>query len=183
MSKKFFSTRMTVNAALLVALSVILRLLGFPQSGTFRIELGFAPIAVCAELYGGVVGGLSYVAADFIGTIATGMTPFFPITLCKFFIGVIFGLFFHKGNSRLSKAIKSGKSFKNIVLCNLAVGIFVDLLLMPFALLPISGGKTFWGIFFVRLLSLSVNLPLRIFVVWFTFKYLSPEKLGLKITK
>ena len=84
MSEKKFSTKKIVTIALLIALSIILRLLGFPQSGIFRIELGFAPIAVCASLYGGIVAGGAYVIADIIGTLATGMAPFFPITICKF---------------------------------------------------------------------------------------------------
>lgn len=178
MFKKELSARTLVTSALLVALSVILRLLGFPQSGIFRIELGFAPIAVCGSLYGAAFGGLSYVAADLIGTLATGMTPFFPITVCKFFIGAFFGLFFHEGGK--SRLIKGSRDIKSIVICNLAIAFVVDLVFMPLALLPISGGKTFWAIVSVRALALLFNIPLRIFTIWFTFKYLSPERLGIK---
>ena len=165
---KFFTTRSLVVTALMIALSVILRLLGFPQDGTFRIELGFLPIALASFLYGPVVGGLSYVAADIVGTLFTGMSPFPPITLCKFFIGVIFGLFFYKKKVGL----------KHIVLANLFILVLIDLIAMPFALLPISGGKALTAILSTRLLASIVNVPIRIISLWLTFKYLNPEKLG-----
>lgn len=178
MSKNKFSAKVLVNTSLLTALSIILRLLGFPQSGIFRIELGFAPIAVCGAMYGTFAAGTSYIVADIIGTVATGMTPFFPITICKFFIGAFFGLFFFE-KGRLNKLL-GGKSLKNIILCNVCIGIFVDLLLMPLALLPISGDKTLWGIVCVRAAALLFNVPLRCFTLWLTFKYILPKKLKTK---
>lgn len=177
MTKNNFSVKALVNTSLLIALSVILRLLGFPQSGIFRIELGFAPIAVCGAMYGAVAGGTAYVVADLLGTLFTGMTPFFPITVCKFFLGTFFGIFFFE-KSRISRLLGSGKSLKGIILCNLCIGIFVDLLLMPLALLPISGEKTLWGIICVRAAALLFNLPLRCFTLWLTFKYLLPKTSG-----
>ncbi len=164
---KYFTTKSLVISAMLVAISVVLRLLGFPQSGTFRFELGFLPIAISGYLYGGVVSGISYVVADIVGTLLTGASPFFPITICKFLMGVIFGLFFHKGN----------KSVKNIILCALTIGIFIDLILMPFALLPISGGKTFFGILAARIVATAFNTPIRIASLYITFKYLKIDDL------
>lgn len=164
---KYFTTKSLVISALLVALSVILRLLGFPQDGTFRFEIGFLPIAISGYLYGGMIGGISYVVADIVGTLFTGMSPFFPITICKFLMGVIFGLFFHKGN----------KSLKNIILCATVIGVFIDLVLMPFALVPISGGKTFFGILVTRLAATMFNTPIRIASLYITFKYLKIDDL------
>ncbi len=164
---KYFTTKSLVISALLVALSVILRLLGFPQDGTFRFELGFLPIAISGYLYGGVVGGISYVISDIVGTLFTGMSPFFPITICKFLMGVIFGIFFHKGN----------KSIKNIVFCAITIGVIIDLILMPFALLPISGSKTFFGIMAARGVATALNTPIRIASLYITFKYLKIDNL------
>ncbi len=161
--QKKFTTKTLVISALLAALSVILRLLGFPQDGTFRIELGFIPIAVSGYLYGGIISGITYVIADIIGTLFTGMSPFFPITVCKFLMGVIYGLFFYKGN----------KSLKNIIFCTLVIAVLIDLVFMPFALLPISGSKTFWGILMTRIIATGFNVPLRIVSLYVTFKYLS----------
>ena len=165
---KYFTTKSLVISAMLVAISVVLRLLGFPQTGTFRFELGFLPIAMSGYLYGGFVGGISYVVADIVGTLLTGTSPFFPITICKFIMGAVFGIFFYKGN----------KSLKNIILCTLVIGVFIDLVLMPFALIPISGGKTFWGIFAARLAATGFNTPIRIASLYISFKYLKID--GLK---
>ena len=165
---KFFTTRSLVVAALMIAISIVLRLLGFPQSGTFRIELGFIPIALTAFMYGPFVGGISYLIADIIGTLFTGMTPFPPITVCKFFIGVIFGLFFYKKKVGVL----------HIFFCNLVILLLIDIIAMPFALLPISGGKTFYAILGARLIASLFNLPIRILSIWLTFKYINPEKLG-----
>ena len=84
------------TTALMIAMSIILcRLLGFPQNGSYRIELGFLPIAVVAMLYGPVLSGIAYGIADLIGAaIFTGINPF--ITLCKILFGVVMGLFFYR---------------------------------------------------------------------------------------
>ncbi len=81
----------------MVALSVIFcRFLGFPQSGNWRIEVGFLPIAFVAFLWGPLWAGAGYGASDLIGAaIFTGVNPF--ITLEKVFTGVIMGVFFHGG--------------------------------------------------------------------------------------
>lgn len=165
--QKKFTTKTLVVSALLAAISVILRLLGFPQDGTFRIELGFIPIAVSGYLFGGITGGITYVIADIIGTLFTGMSPFFPITVCKFLMGVIYGLFFKNEN----------KSIKNIIFCTLTIAVLIDLILMPFALLPISGGKTFFAILTTRIIATAFNIPLRILSLYITFKYLKPQNL------
>lgn len=160
--KKKLTTHTIVTTAMLIALSIVLRLLGFPQSGTVRFEFGFLPIAVIGEMYGGIIGGLAYVIADIIGTFLTGMTPFFPITICKFLIGLLFGLFFHKRKM----------SWLNITLCVVAIGIFVDLVAMPFALSPLYPGKGVWVIAYQRILMSVVNIPTRIVAIGITYKYL-----------
>lgn len=165
---KLFTTRSLVVAALMIAISIVLRLLGFPQNSTFRIELGFVPIAIVSFLYGPFVGGISYIVADIIGTLFTGMSPFLPITLCKFLMGVLFGLFFYKKKVRI----------KHIVLCNICILLLIDLLAMPIALLPISGGKAFTAILGTRVLASIVNVPIRIVSLWLAFKYINPEKIG-----
>ena len=165
---KIFTTKTLVYASVLTAISIVLRLLGFPQSGVFRIEFGFLPIVLVSFLYGPVVGGISYIVADIVGTIFTGMSPFFPITVCKFFIGVIYGLFLYKKEADL----------KRITLSNIVIFFLIDLVVMPFALLPISGGKTFFGILGTRVVAGIVNLPLRIVSMILLFKYIKPEKIG-----
>lgn len=163
MQKNFRAGKIT-TIAILTAVSVILRLLGFPQNGTFRIELGFIPIAISGAIFGPLSAGTAYVIADILGTLCTGFAPAPTITLCKFLIGILFGLFFHKGNRRLFR----------IVIAVTVITIFIDLLAMPFALVPIMGGKSFFVILSDRLLAALFNYPLKILSLWLTFKYLNP---------
>lgn len=75
------------TTAVMIAMSVVLcRLLGFPQTGSYRIEISFLPIAVVAMLYGPIWSGVAYGVADLIGAaIFTGINPL--ITLCKVLFG------------------------------------------------------------------------------------------------
>ena len=162
MNKKSTAGKLTI-LSLLIAISVVLRLLGFPQNGTFRIELGFVPIAVAGAIFGPFWAGASYVIADVVGTLCTGLVPAPTVTLCKFFFGLIFGICFHKGNRKLSR----------IILSVVLITIFIDLLAMPFALVPIMGGKSVFVILTDRVLASLFNFPLRITAIWLCFKYLN----------
>lgn len=160
--KKKLTTHTVVTTAMLIALSVVLRLLGFPQRGTVRFEFGFLPIAVIGEMYGGIMGGIAYVIADIIGTFLSGTTPIWTISICKFLLGLSFGLFFHKKEM----------SLKRVTVCVCFIGIFVDLLAMPMALLPLYPGKGLWTIVYQRLLMSAVNIPTRIIAIFVMYKYL-----------
>ena len=84
--------RLTTTAVMIAMSIVLCRLLGFPPTGTYRIELGFLPIAVIAMLYGPIWSGVAYGISDLIGAwIFTGINPF--ITLCKIAFGVVMGLY------------------------------------------------------------------------------------------
>lgn len=167
---KNFSTKALVFSGLMIALSVILRLLGFPQSGTYRIEFGFLPIVILSHSFGALTAGLSYILADIIGTLLTGYSPFPLITICKFLMGVLFGVFFYKKELNL----------KRIFFCNIVVLLIIDLLLMTFALIPISGDKGFFAILIKRILASSVNFPARIISIYILSKYLNKFKFEVK---
>lgn len=171
MKKNSIAGKITVMS-LLIALSVVLRLLGFPQNGTFRIELGFVPIAVAGAIFGPFYGGVSYVIADIIGTLCTGLVPAPTITACKFLTGVIYGFCFYKGN----------KGILRIIISAVIVTLLVDLIAMPFALVPIMGGKSVIVILTDRILASLFNFPLKIGALWLAFKYLNPviEKEAMK---
>ena len=54
--------------AMMIALAIILcRQLGFPQTGAYRVEISFLPIAVVAMMMGPIWAGVSYGLADLIG--------------------------------------------------------------------------------------------------------------------
>lgn len=161
MAKKF-PTRTVVTVAALSALSVVFRLfLGFPQTGNTRYDLGFLPIAAAGIMFGPLWSGAAYVLADLAGTFAAGQTPFLPITVCKFFFGAAFGVFFYK------KSVSRGR----IIACSAAISAVVDLLLMPLALAPIMG-KGVWALFISRLPQAGIMFPVRALAIWLMNRYL-----------
>ena len=154
-------TRTVVLVAVMSALSVVLRLLGYPQTGSTRYDLGFLPICAAGTMLGPLWGGIAYVLADLLGTLAAAQTPYVPITLCKFIFGGLFGLFFYKKDVSLSR----------IILCVLTITVLVDLVAMPVAL-SFLYGKGVWAIIGSRLIQTAVMFPLRVAGIWLMNKYL-----------
>ncbi len=159
--KQKFPLRTVVLTGVLTALSVVLRLLGWPQIGTTRYDLGFLPIAAIGRMFGPLWSGAAYAAADLIGTPMTGQAPYLPITGCKLLFGFIMGLFFYKKRVNLGRA----------ALCMLTVTAAVDLIAMPFALSALMG-KGAWAILAERLAQAAVMFPVRTAGVWLMDRYL-----------
>lgn len=142
----------------MTALSIVLcRLLGFPQSGNFRIEIGFLPIAVIAWLYGPIWAGVAYGLSDLIGAaIFTGVNPL--ITLVKVAFGVAMGVSFYR---RRPGFLRSLVTF-------LLIGVVLDV----GAMLPIF---VFWFAYTPetalvgRLIGFAVNTPVRVLFTWLLF--------------
>ncbi len=148
--------------AVLAALSVIFRIfLGYPQTGSTRYDLGFLPIAAVGIMFGPWWSGAAYVIADIVGTFAAAQTPFFPITLCKFVFGWIFGAFFYKKKMSLVR----------IVLCVITISIAVDLVAMPLSLSALMG-KGAWAMAISRIPQVAVMFPVRTAGIWLMNKYL-----------
>ncbi len=141
--------------AVMIALAVILcRLLGFPQSGIWRVEISFLPIAFVAFLWGPVWAGAAYGTADLIGAaIFTGVNPF--ITLEKLFSGVVMGIFFHRRSSRRTR-IGVGRT----LLAFLVIAVLGDFAMMAF-IFKFAFGYTWGAALAFRGVNASVNLVIR----------------------
>lgn len=159
--KSQIPVRTVVLTGALTALSVALRLLGWPQIGSTRYDLGFLPIAAIGRMFGPLWSGAAYAVADVIGTPMTGQAPFLPITGCKAIFGLIMGLFLYKKRIGLGRA----------ALCMLAVTVVVDLAAMPLALAALMR-KGAWVIFAERLTQAAVMFPVRAVGVWLMDRYL-----------
>lgn len=157
-------TRFVVYVAVMAAMSVVLRLLGYPQTGNSRYDLGFLPICAAGMLTGPIGGGASYVVADLVGTLAAGQSPFPPITVCKFIFGAILGLFFYKKQVTLPR----------IVLCVLTITVAVDLVAMPLSLVPLYGNGI-WAVMTDRLIQAAIMLPVRVVTIWLMQRYLGKQ--------
>ncbi len=150
--------RVTLSGVM-VALSVIFcRLLGFPQEGIWRVEIGFLPIALIAFLWGPLWAGAAYGASDLIGAaIFTGINPF--ITVEKVLTGVIMGIFFSQRRGRRPRigVVRSLIAFASIA-------VFLDFLMMVF-IFHFGFGFGWGEAFAFRGVNAAVNLVLRVAVI------------------
>lgn len=150
------------TTAVMIAMSIVLcRLLGFPQTGNYRIEIGFLPIAVVAMLYGPIWSGVAYGIADLIGAaIFTGINPF--IMLCKVAFGAVMGLFFYR-----RERIGLWRS----ILCFFLIGIIIDMGCMSPIFVYVFG-NTWKAALISRGIATLVNTPVRIILFWIIARYL-----------
>ena len=157
--------RKITTCAMMIALSIIFcRVLGFPTTGMWRVEIGFLPILIVAVLYGPAWSAVSYGLADLIGSlIYTGMNPF--ILLCKIVFGFLMGLAFH-GKEKIG--------LPRNVLFFLFVGFIVDIAMMT-PIFVYMFGYTWEAALTWRCAALSVNTPVRIVVTALTCQYLLPK--------
>lgn len=145
----------TCICGVLIGLAVVFcRLLGFPQSGMWRIEFSFLPIALVAMFYGPLWAGASYTIADVIGAaIYTGVNPF--IALQKCLTGVVMGLFLYQ-NKRVG--------FWKLLLCMGIISIFLDFLMMA-AIFHFAFGHPWETALVSRLVNGGINLGIRVLVL------------------
>ena len=153
------------TSAMMVALSIVFcRVLGFPTTGMWRVEIGFLPILIVAILYGPVWSAVSYGLPDFIGAlIYTGINPF--ILLCKIVFGLLMGLVFHG---------KEKFGLPRNILFFLLVGFVVDIMMMT-PIFVFMFGYTWEAALIWRLAAFSVNTPVRIVLTVLTDKFLLPS--------
>ena len=150
---------------MMVALSIVFcRVLGFPTTGMWRVEIGFLPILIVAILYGPVWSAVSYGLADFIGAlIYTGINPF--ILLCKIVFGLLMGVVFH-GKEKIG--------LPRNILFFLLVGFVVDIMMMT-PIFVFMFGYTWKAALIWRLAAFSVNTPVRIVLTVLTDQFFLPS--------
>ncbi len=151
--------RITATGAM-VALSVIFcRYLGFPQTGIWRVEIGFLPIAFIAFLWGPLWAGVGYGASDLIGAaIFTGVNPF--ITVEKVFTGVVMGIFFY-GGRRKRGCIGNARMMIAFAIIALVGDFFMMALIFKFAF-----GYTWGAALAFRGGNATVNFCMRTLIMW-----------------
>lgn len=153
------------TSAMMVALSIVFcRVLGFPTSGMWRVEIGFLPILIVAILYGPAWSAVSYGLADLIGALLyTGVNPL--ILICKIVFGLLMGLVFH-GKEKIG--------FPRNLLFFVFAGFVVDIVMMT-PIFVFMFGYTWDSALIWRLAAFSVNTPVRIILTVLTDKFLLPS--------
>lgn len=173
--KSFMDTRTMVKAAFLTAISIVLtRFLYFfiPLAGlpTLRISFGEVPLMMSGLLFGPVVGGISGIAADFIGVLVNSQGTFHPgFTLSSMLWGAIPGLYLYlfKKQGTYEKIY----SFKNVFIAVLTCYIIISLGLNTLWLTALYG-KGFFILLPGRIIAAVVNVPLQSIIIVNLLKYL-----------
>lgn len=152
------------TTAMMIALSVIFtRLLGFPTTGMWRVEIGFFPIAIVAILYGPLWSAAAYGVADFIGAlIFTGINPF--ILVCKIVFGLLMGIFFYK---------REKIGLVRNILFFLFGAFVVDILMMTPIFVYVFGNPWDAALTF-RFAAFAVNTPVRIVLMALADRFMLP---------
>ena len=167
MKKRFNSHRSLIAViftALAAAMSVVLcRFVGFsPMDSPVRIEFGFLPIAVLAEMLGPVFAGIGYLTADVVGSFVQGYAPNPYIALCKLATGIIMGLVFSHSRTSLVR----------IIVTFSIINVLVDFLLMS-PIFVYMYGYTWGTTFAIRAVNAAATLPVRIVTFYITAKALT----------
>ena len=150
--------KMICFSAMLIAIEIVLN--RFLSINTLGLKIGFSfvPIVIAAILFGPVVAGVVYGAADLLGAILFPIGPYFPgFTICAVLMGMTYGVFLYKKE-------KVG-FFKNIlppILINcIGVGLFINTIWVSI----LYGSKTYWGWFIYRIPEYLVLVPVSALLI------------------
>lgn len=158
--KTKFSLRTLIQAAVLIALTVVLaRFLSISTSVT-RIGFSFIPVAFAGMLFGPVWGGVTAGLADILGEFIFPSPggSFNPlITFSAIVGGVIFGLLLHREQVRF---------FPHVVIADLAEKLICTLGLTTWAL-AVMYGVPFLAEFVTRLPQFGVMFAIQLIVLPF----------------
>ncbi len=95
--KPFFSTRMIVYLAILIALEIVLNRFLSINTPVVKIGFAFVPIAIAGMMFGPIPAAVVAALADLLGAfLFPNGTIFLGITLTAFLKGINWGLFLHK---------------------------------------------------------------------------------------
>ncbi len=144
----FSLTLASVAAALGVALAYLPHVISFGSAA--RLDLAILPILVISVWVAPLYSAGALATVDLLSCLTVGDQIYLPITLVKFAVGLLMGLFLYRRPVRLLRGV--------FVFPFLAV--FVDFGLMTLALRPLFG--SYIAVLTVRAPMVPVNLCLRL---------------------
>ncbi len=154
---KKLNTLVLTQAAVTIALEIVLNRFASINTLGLKIGLSFAPIALCAMLNGPLIAGACYALADLLGALLFPIGPYFPgFTLMAFVMGVVYGLFLY------NKPTLRFWSFLAPTLINcLVIGLCINTAWVAI----LYGSKTYWGWFVYRLSQYAVLIPVHLILL------------------
>ncbi|MDO5124020.1 MAG: folate family ECF transporter S component [Eubacteriales bacterium] len=176
-AKETKNIRCLTVCALMLALRVVLGYFSnISLSITPNAKIGFAflPVAIVAALYGPVwglvVGGLGDVLSFMLMPMGN---YFFGWTLNAMLVGMVYGLFLYKNNSKL---------LLKLILCEIVIGFVIEVPLGSLWLL-IQFGKSFWLMAGTRAIKWLIAIPIETALVYLFTKMILPRIPFLKLKK
>mgnify|MGYP000159858356 CR=1 FL=1 len=145
-----------IGAAMVLALSVVLSYFSI-RIPPFKIGFAYLATAMLGMLFGPVMGGAAAGLGDIIKYFITPSDgAFFPgYTLSAILGGVIYGIFFYKNKTSVTRCI----------LAKFCVNFFINILLGTYWY-SIVYGKAFWAILGPRILKNLAMLPVEILILY-----------------
>lgn len=165
------TTVILCQAALTIALEIILN--RFLSINTFGLKIGysFVPIALCAMLNGPLVAGVCGALADLLGAILFPIGPYFPgFTAVAFLMGADYGLFLYNK--------PKPKFFPNILLPTLINCLILGLFVNTIWVTMLYSSRGYWGWFTYRLAQYAVLVPVHLVLLPLLAKLAASLKRG-----
>lgn len=155
-AKELRRIQSVAGMAMLLALSIVLNQFSIQLTPELKLGVGFIVTALLGMLYGPVAGGTAAGLGDVIKFIIKPTGPFFfGYTLNAILGGVIYGFFFYRAKSGLTRSI-AAKTFINVFL-NAMLGTLWSSMLY---------GKGFSVLLGPRLVKNLLMLPVEVVVLF-----------------
>lgn len=149
------NTRKLTLSALLLASDVLLTRVLAVNTPVMKIGLGFAAVAICAQLYGAPWAALLAALGDILGSTLFPNGAYFPgFTLTAALTGLLFGLCLYGGQKHWTRPILA--AVLNCVLISY---------LANSAMIAFITGNSYRSMLAVRAVQLTVMLPLQSLVL------------------
>jgi len=144
-------TRTLVLMGVLVSIDIVLERLVSFQAWHIRIGFSFIAVVIAAMMLGPVRAGIMAAVSDIIGALLFPVGTFFPgFTLTAFLVGMIYGIFLFKKQSKLRVIFAVG-----IHQCILS-------LLLNTLWISILYGSPYWPIFITRVMQTAIMIPVEL---------------------
>lgn len=156
-SNSLISVRTMVILALLSSISVILEMFLGINSGQFKLNFSYLPIAVAGMLYGLVPAVLVATVSDILSNLGNFSWPFVILAALE---GAVYGFFLHHGKSEKKQILLQA------VYCQLVVSLFIHAGLNTLLL---------WTLYHyfdpIRFLINAITFPIKVFTLYKILEY------------
>lgn len=167
--EKFKKTRVLVISALMCALSIVMgKFLQIPVGDSLRFSFENTPLFLCGFCFGPVIGALTAIAADILGSILRGYSINLFITLGAVIIGFSGGLAYH--------ILRNIKPFFRILLSVLVAYLLGAVLVKTIGLSHMYG-TPYHALLLMRTVNYLIMLVIDTLVLYFIFKNRALKKL------